>query len=78
MSIKTLYNYRSIILILFTPIIVVYGIIYVGLFLLSFLMWKLPATIPTPFVGNSVGDRGLLIVGIFLVFLYVIDKINER
>ena len=78
MSIKSLYNYRSIILILLAPIIVMYGIIYVGLFIFSFVMWKLPATIPIPFVGNSVTDRGLLIVGVCLVLLHFIDKINER
>ncbi len=66
------------VILLLSPLLVAYILGYMFLILTSFILWKIPETIPIPFVGNSMFDRVLIILGVILVFLDVIDGKNKR
>lgn len=55
------------------PTIFVYGIIYLFIFVFSFLRWELPDLIPIPLIGNLMLDRFLILVGLVVVIVLYID-----
>lgn len=69
----------KIITIVFAPLVFVYLLLYLGLILTSFVLWKFPDVIPIPFVGgrvHTIGDRLLVVAGFVLLFLKVVSDKN--
>jgi len=69
----------KIITIVFAPLVFVYLLLYIGLIVTSFILWKFPDVIPIPFVGgrvHTIGDRLLVVVGFVLLFLKVVSDKN--
>jgi hypothetical protein len=77
-AINIIIRHKNVILLLLSPLLVAYILGYMFLILTSFILWKIPETIPIPFVGNSMFDRILIILGVILVFLDAIDSKNKR
>jgi len=77
-AINIIIRHKNVILLLLSPLLVAYILGYMFLILTSFILWKIPETIPIPFVGNSMFDRVLIILGVILVFLDIIDSKNKR
>jgi hypothetical protein len=77
-AINIIIRHKNVILLLLSPLLVAYILGYMFLILTSFILWKIPETIPIPFVGNSMFDRVLIILGVILVFLDAIDSKNKR
>ena len=76
--INIIIRHKNVILLLLSPLLVAYILGYMFLILTSFILWKIPETIPIPFVGSSMFDRVLIILGVILVFLDVIDSKSKR
>lgn len=76
--INIIIRHKNVILLLLSPLLVAYILGYMFLILTGFVLWKIPETIPIPFVGNSMFDRVLIILGVILVFLDAIDSKNKR
>ena len=75
--IKTLWKYRNIINTILIPFYTFYGIIWTLLLITTFLYWKLPTHIPLPFIGNSIPDRVLLLIGIIIGITYYLENKNK-
>jgi len=76
--INIIIRHKNVILLLLSPLLVAYILGYMFLILTSFILWKIPETIPIPFVGSSMFDRVLIILGVILVFLDIIDSKSKR
>ena len=71
-------NFKTI-TIIFAPLVFVYLLVYLGLIVGSFVLWKFPEVIPIPFVGgrvHTIGDRLLIVAGFILLFLKVVNDKN--
>ena len=77
-AINIIIRHKNVILLLLSPLLVAYILGYMFLILTGFILWKIPETIPIPFVGNSMFDRVLIILGVILVFLDIIDSKSKR
>ena len=64
---------------LFLPMILIYGITYIVIFVFSFIQWEPPYAFPIPFTENLVPlevDRTLIVVGIILICVLYIEEHN--
>ena len=71
-------NFKTI-TIIFAPLVFVFLLVYLGLIVGSFVLWKFPEVIPIPFVGgrvHTIGDRLLIVAGFILLFLKVVNDKN--
>ena len=79
--INSLVKLKSYLILLILPMLIIYLGFYVGLFMFSFALWKLPHDFPIPFfnpIGNIIFDRVWLIVGFILSLLSYIDDEQRK
>jgi hypothetical protein len=79
--INSLVKLKSYLILLILPMLFIYLGSYVGLFMYSFALWKLPDNFPIPFfnpIGNIIFDRVWLIVGFILSLLSYIDDEQRK
>ena len=72
---------KQYLLTLLIPLLIFYGVVYIGLICFSFIFWKLPLKqLPIPFIEpiiNIMVDRTLLLVGFILSLLSYIND-NQK
>ena len=79
--INSLVKLKSYLILLTLPMLFIYLGSYVGLFMFSFALLKLPGDFPIPFfnpIGDIIFDRVWLIVGFILSLLSYIDDEQRK
>lgn len=65
---------KTYLLMFIIPFLIFYCFIWIILCLFCFFLWRMPEHIPLPFVGDTIIDRVLLLIGIILSIMYHYDK----
>jgi len=73
MFFKTLFKYIKVFLMVLSPFFIFYGVCFIFIIIYSFIMWRLPSHIPLPFIGETVIDRILLLIGLFFGYGYYME-----
>ncbi len=69
------------IMIILSPLIVFYGVIYLFLIVGSFIFWNLPKSIPIPFYNPLFGfgsDRFLILIGVIVFIVLKLESKNRE
>jgi hypothetical protein len=71
----------SMVLIILSPIIIFYGVVYLFLIVASFIFWVFPDSIPIPFyhpLFGFGGDRFFMLIGIIVFIVLKLESKNRE